>query len=269
MLDMYDGHENQGKRSIEAIVYEFSKNNDLELTYHIFDTRGKGEVPDLSYDAYISTGGPGSPLDSQGSYWEQQFFGFVERLRRHNRSEAENKKPLFLICHSFQIFCRYYDLAKVGLRKSTSFGVFPIHKTEQGKEEMFFRNLPDPFWAADHRDYQVTRVNYEKMEEFGACLLCREKIRPHVPLERAVMAIRFTDYIFGTQFHPEADPVGMLHYFSMPEKRQQVISKYGEEKLNQMLEQLHDSSRLMHTRNNVIPLFLESALSFKMILQHD
>lgn len=269
MLDMYDGHENQGKRSIEAIVHEFAEANDLELEYHIYDTRGKAEVPDLSYDAYLSTGGPGSPLESEGSEWEKQFFGFVDRLCAHNRSEAENKKPLFLICHSFQLFCRHYKLADVGLRKSTSFGIFPVHKTNQGMEEPFFINLPDPFQAADHRDFQVTKVNHEKMREFGAKLICREKIRPHVPLERAVMAVRFTDYIFGTQFHPEADPAGMLHYFSLPEKRAQVISKYGEEKLEQMLSLLNDPDQLILTRNSVIPAFLQSALSFKLVLQND
>lgn len=269
MLDMYDGHENQGKRSVEAIVHEFAKANELELTYHIYDTRGKAEVPDLSYDAYLSTGGPGSPLESEGSEWEAAFFGFVEKLRAHNRSDAENKKPLFLICHSFQLFCRYYGLAKVGLRKSTSFGLFPIHKTEAGREEPFFSNLPDPFWAADHRDYQVTQVNHDRMEEFGARLLCREKIRPHVPLERAVMAIRFNDFIFGTQFHPEADPAGMLHYLSLPEKREQVINKYGEGKLEQMYAHLNHPGQLILTRNTVIPSFLQSALSFKMVLHND
>jgi homoserine O-succinyltransferase/O-acetyltransferase len=267
MIDLYDGHENQGKRSIETIVHEFAKSYNLDLTYDVFDTRGKAEIPDLSYDAYLSTGGPGSPLDSEGSHWEAQFFNFVEQLRAHNRSAAGNKKPLFLICHSFQVFCRYYGLARVGLRKSTSFGVFPIHKTSFGKEEPFFNNLPETFWAADHRDYQVTKVDFEKMEEFGARLLCREKIRPHVPLERAVMAIRFSDYIFGTQFHPEADPVGMLHYFSMPEKREQIIGKYGEDKFDHMIAHLNVPGHLVLTHNTVIPSFLESALTYKLMLQ--
>jgi homoserine O-succinyltransferase/O-acetyltransferase len=269
VFDMYDGHPNQGKRSIEAIVQEFAHNNNLTLTYQVFDTRGKGEVPDLSYDAFISTGGPGSPLDSEGSQWEKNYFDFIEKIRTHNKSKAMNKKPVFLICHSFQMFVRHYELAKVGPRKSTSFGVFPIHKTSKGKEEAFFAGLPDPFWGTDYRDFQVTSVNHENMHAFGARLLCREKERPEIPLERAVMAIRFTDYIFGTQFHPEADPSGMLHYFSKPDMKQSIVEKFGQEKFDDMMQHLSSNGLLQLTRNTVIPTFLHSALSFKNTLCHD
>jgi imidazoleglycerol phosphate synthase glutamine amidotransferase subunit HisH len=34
--------------------------------------------------------------------------------------------------------------------------------------------------------------------------------RDHVQYERAIMAVRFTDYFVGTQFHPEADPVSFV-----------------------------------------------------------
>jgi homoserine O-succinyltransferase len=54
----------------------------LNIVYHIFDVRSKNEVPDLSYDAYISSGGPGSPIDSAGSIWEEKilwFDGFHQR----------------------------------------------------------------------------------------------------------------------------------------------------------------------------------------------
>lgn len=268
VLDLYEGHPNQGKRSIEAIVQEFSIELNLKLTYDVFDTRGNAEVPTLDYDAYIATGGPGSPLSSEGSLWEKQMFSFIEKLMNHNASDSDNKKPLFLICHSFQVFSRYYNLATVSLRKSTSFGIFPVHKTEFGLQEPFFKGLHDPFFAADHRDYQITQVNQARLDRFGAKVLCLEKIRPHVPLERAVMAMRINDYIIGTQFHPEADPAGMLHYFSMPEKKEQIIEKYGEAKLGHMMEQLSDNGPLLHTRRTVLPAFLQSALTFKQIL-HD
>jgi GMP synthase-like glutamine amidotransferase len=46
----------------------------------------------------------------------------------------------------------------------------------------------------------------------GVTILRLEKERPHVNLERAIMAIRFSKEVFGTQFHPEADGEGMLRY---------------------------------------------------------
>ena len=265
ILDMYEGAANQGMRSIQDILRDFAKQNNLLLYFEVFNVRSKAEVPSLEFDAYISTGGPGSPLDSEGEDWETAFFGFVDKLMVFNRSKAENKKPLFLICHSYQLFCRYYGLAEVKKRKSNSFGIFPVHKTEFGFDEDFLSQLADPYWAVDSRDYQVIKVNIDKLEAFGAKVLSREKIRPHVPLERAVMAVRFSNYIFGTQFHPEADPEGMLYYFSDPEKKKQVIDKHGEEKFLDMMRHLNNYDHILLTRNTIIPNFLKSALQYKSV----
>ena len=62
ILDLYDNTPNQGMRCIKEIVKHF----DSEYDWKVFDVRGKAEVPDLSYDIYISTGGPGSPHDGDG-----------------------------------------------------------------------------------------------------------------------------------------------------------------------------------------------------------
>jgi CTP synthase (UTP-ammonia lyase) len=33
-----------------------------------------------------------------------------------------------------------------------------------------------------------------------------------VQYERAIMAVRFTPYFVGTQFHPEADPISFISH---------------------------------------------------------
>lgn len=189
------------------------------MTCDIFDVRHKNEMAGLDYDLYISSGGPGSPVESEGSAWEGRFFQLMDGIRDHNRQVPEGKKNVFLICHSFQLFCRHYGLGEISKRKSTSFGIFPVHQTAEGLREPFFKGLENPFWAVDSRDWQVTDPNEEKLHEWGSRVLCHEKIRPYVDLERAVMAIRFDDAFFGTQFHPEADAEGMLRYFQQEEKR--------------------------------------------------
>ncbi len=42
------------------------------------------------------------------------------------------------------------------------------------------------------------------------------------------MGIRFNEYMIGTQFHPEADSVGMSMYLQTEEKKKTVIENYGE-----------------------------------------
>ena len=40
-----------------------------------------------------------------------------------------------------------------------SFGVFPMHRTEEAFNEPVFDGLQDPFYAVDSRSFQVTEPN--------------------------------------------------------------------------------------------------------------
>ena len=260
VLDLYEGQPNEGMRCIRELIGNFVHTAPVPVSYDVFDVRLQNQVPDMQYDLYISTGGPGSPVESEGSAWEELYFELIESIRNHNRRFPEHKKYVFLICHSFQVFCRYYGFGEVTQRKSTSFGVFPVHRTAQGLQELFFENLDDPFWAVDSRDWQVTGLNETLLSEWGGQVLCYEKIRPHVDLERAVMAIRFDDAFFGTQFHPEADAEGMLRHFQKKEKMDMVIEKFGIEKYHAMIRYLADPDKIALTHDTVIPAFLKMAI---------
>ncbi len=102
--------------------------------------------------------------------------------------------------------------------------MFPIHLLEEGKEEPVFEGMTDPFYAVDSRDYQVIEPQMNVLYK-GAKILCIEKERPHVPFERAIMAIRFSEYFIGTQFHPEADAIGMSMYLQTEEKKENRYKK--------------------------------------------
>jgi GMP synthase-like glutamine amidotransferase len=260
-LDLYDGEANEGMRCIRQLLEQFKKESEYEVSYEVFDVRRNLEVPSTHFDGYISSGGPGSPLTSAGSTWEKLYFRLINDLLQNNK-ESERKKFLFLICHSFQIFCRYYGLAKVSPRKGTAFGVMPIHKTKIGRTEPLFNKLDDPFYAVDSREFQITKPQIERIEKSGGAVLCIEKERPLIPVERATMAIRFTKEIIGTQFHPEADNDGMYKYMMRDDKKQLVTKKYGEAKYNNMLKALNDPEKIKATYSTIIPTFL------KQIVRH-
>ncbi|WGK65301.1 type 1 glutamine amidotransferase [Croceiramulus getboli] len=271
LLDMNNGEPNEGMRCLRMLAGEFLAEPDRTGHYDVFDVRAKGELPHLvDYDIYISSGGPGSPLAS-GELWEKQYFEFLDAFLHHNLSQPD-KKHLFLICHSFQLACRHWDLARVTKRRSTSFGILPIHKTASGQHEILFQGLDDPFYAVDSRDYQVVGPQDWKLETLEGRVLCREKIRPNVPLERAVMAIRFSREIFGVQFHPEADSEGMMRYFLKEEKKQQVIKKHGKKKYQDMIDHLDDDDKIMKTNHTIIPRFLALAaaeVEANKLVSHD
>jgi len=256
ILDLYDNTPNQGMRCIQEIVNQFE--NDID--WRVFDIRGKAEVPSLGeYDIFIGTGGPGSPFDGDG-IWDQAYFDLMDSIWHHNLNNPDNKKFLFFICHSFQMACRHFNIAKVNKRKSKSFGTFPVHKTEFGKREWLYETLPNPFWIADFRDWQVVKPDYERLTELGAKILLREKIRPQIPLERAIMGVRFSEEIFGVQFHPEADPEGMLLHFQQEERRQHIVENHGEAKYDEMMNDLQDPNKIPLTHSTVLPLFLRNAV---------
>jgi GMP synthase-like glutamine amidotransferase len=260
LLDLYDGAENQGMRCIRAILAEYSQTKQLNIVTQEFDVRRKMEVPGLEFDLYISSGGPGSPLESEGSEWEKNYFNWLEQTLIYNRNNSlQQKKHVLFICHSFQLACRYFEVGKVVKRKSTAFGIFPVHLLEEAQNEPVLKGLKDPFYSVDSRDYQVIQPRHDRIQEMGATLLCIEKERPHVPLERAVMGIRFNPYMIGTQFHPEADAEGMTMYLTREDKKKTVIENYGQAKWENMLEHLNDPDKIRHTYAQLLPNFLDLA----------
>jgi len=84
ILDLYEGHPNQGMRCIRELLDQYRTEKGIDLEYNEFEVRLQKETPDDTYDIYISSGGPGSPLDSEGSEWEKAYFGWLSLIERHN-----------------------------------------------------------------------------------------------------------------------------------------------------------------------------------------
>jgi hypothetical protein len=112
----------------------------------------------------------------------------------------------------------------------------------------------------DSRDWQLIQPNLKVFKEHGATILSLEKIRTHVELERAIMAVRFSDEFVGTQFHPEADPVGMKIHFQKEENREKVIKNYSKRKYTNMMIHLEDPDKIALTHSTIIPHFIDTAL---------
>jgi GMP synthase-like glutamine amidotransferase len=256
LLDMYNGEPNQGMRCIIDVVNRFSP----VVSFQIFDVRGKCELPEINkFDIYISTGGPGNPLEGDGD-WDTKYYEFIDSLTKWN-NENEVKKHVLFICHSFQMACLHFGLATVTKRNDTSFGVMTIHKTKEGANDSLFEGLADPFYGIDSRDYQVVQPKLSVFAKKGAKIISLEKIRDHVQYERAIMAVRFTDYFVGTQFHPEADPISFVIHLRNKEAKEKMKSMKGEKKFREMLEDLMDDDKIYKTNETLIPNFLRTAIN--------
>lgn len=258
LLDMNNNRVNQGFKNITEISGAFKESCSENVTIDTFDVRFKNEIPDIhDFDIFISSGGPGDP-HKEGLEWEDKFSDFLDQIFEHNASHT-SKKYLFLICHSFQVASIHWKLGNICKRKSYSFGVMPIHKTEDGEREFLFQNLPEPFYAVDSRAYQFIKPDFARLEELGMKIVGIEKFRPHINLERAVMAIRFSEEIFGTQFHPEANPAGMIENLKDEKNKQAMIDSFGMEKYLETIDRIDDPDKILLTQAQIIPGFLQFA----------
>jgi len=256
VLDMYNGTPNQGMRCIIDIINRFNQ----IVSFQIFDVRGKSELPDINkFDIYISTGGPGNPLEGDGN-WDLKYYDFIDQLTNWNK-ENHIKKHVLFICHSFQMACKHFGLAEITKRNDTSFGVMTVHKTKEGKKDPIFEGLDDPYYAIDSRDYQVVQPKLSVFSKKGATIISLEKIRDHVQYERAVMAVRFNDYFIGTQFHPEADPISFISHLRNKESKEKIRAMKGKRKFRNMLEDLVDDDKIYRTNETLIPNFLRIAIN--------
>jgi GMP synthase-like glutamine amidotransferase len=256
LLDMYNGIPNQGMRCIIDVISRFSP----VVSFEIFDVRLKCEFPEIKkFDIYISTGGPGNPLEGDGE-WDKKYYEFIDSLTKWN-NENNVKKHVLFICHSFQMACMHFGLATVTKRNDTSFGVMTIHKTKEGLTDPLFEGLADPFYGIDSRDYQVVQPKLSVFAKKGAKIISLEKIRDNVQYERAIMAVRFTDYFVGTQFHPEADPISFVSHLRNKEAKEKIKNMKGKKKFRNMLEDLMDDDKIYRTNETLIPNFLRIAIN--------
>ncbi len=97
------------------------------------------------------------------------------------------------------------------------------------------------------------------LQEIGSNILALE-LADDDQADRALMSVRFTDEMVGTQFHPEADDKGMLQYLQEDERRFRIIEDFGMDRYLDMLEHLNDPDKIALTYRTILPGFLEQSI---------
>ncbi len=257
ILDMNKNVENMGLASIERIADQFGV-----IEYDVFDVRHEGKVPGLDYDIYISSGGPGHPLVMEGD-WDEKYFPLLDQLWQYNEKH-DDKKFVFFICHSFQLVCHHLGIGTISTRAKESFGIVPVDLTEEGKEDPLFAFINNPFYGADFRKYEVIFPDEKRLNDLNAVVTAMENPDLDIDENRALMAVRFSDAWFGTQFHPEAHPDGMVHYLRRPDKKEMIIDQFGLDTYEEMMHNALHPERLAHTRDMILPGFIKNAIDAVM-----
>lgn len=95
ILDMYEGVANQGMRCLREILNQYGEASDLDLQWDEFEVRLQKMVPDLSYDIYISSGGPGSPLIVRVANGNTSILAGLTRLKNGITTKRTCRKNMF------------------------------------------------------------------------------------------------------------------------------------------------------------------------------
>ena len=105
----------------------------------------------------------------------------------------------------------------------------------------------------------MTKPNLGRLKELDAEILAieHEGRLPHS--DPAIMAFRIGEAIYGTQFHPEAYPKGMLAHFMKPKRRDKIVKHHGAVAFDEMMFHLRDPIKLTLTYEKVLPEFLKFA----------
>ncbi len=259
LLDLYNGQPAKAISSLVAIIEQYQAQYRLNLQTDVFSVRDKNEMPAPDYDIYIGSGGPGSPLDSEGSAWEQKFFNLFKQLDIHNTTAGSEKKHSLLICHSFQLMCRQWSLGTVNRRRNLSYGIFPVKLTQAGTGDPLFNHLPAPLYVLDSRYWQVICPDHNRLAQTGAEILAMEDAALAGGHPQALMAVRFNPYMVGVQFHPEAIPA-VLQVQLAEGGGQQFIAQYGQASYQHFIDELKDNRKLQRTCQTIIPNFLDEAV---------
>ena len=113
----------------------------------------------------------------------------------------------------------------------------------------------------DSRDFQVIQPRHNRLRELGASILAIEKSRPHVPYERAIMALRFNDHMIGTIISSGSRCGGYVALPANGGKEKTVIENHGYEKWESMIGHLNDPDKIMYTYARVLPNFLQHSIN--------
>ncbi|MCS6884575.1 MAG: hypothetical protein RMM17_08250 [Acidobacteriota bacterium] len=262
VLDMNAGYKNQGIRCINEILKEavINWNSDsasqVEIKVEHFAVRDKDEVPNHTFDIYISSGGPGSPFDGAGRAWEPKYYRLLDDVLEHNLTKKK-KTYFFAICHSLQVMTNKFGFAEVTPAPRPIYGIMPVYPTQEGTQSYLLKDLADRFFAFERRNYQVVNPDYSVLEKLGAKVLAIES--RNGLKGKAVMALSIGQEFKATQFHPEADSESVLRNFLDPEKQPEILAMNGEELFNKMLASLRSEDRVQKTRKTILPKFLARA----------
>jgi GMP synthase-like glutamine amidotransferase len=260
LVDMNDGHANQAMRCLRGIVARFFDRiavyaPDVACSIEEISPRNTLLPVPRDCDLYLSSGGPGSPFDGDGTAWAADYDDFLDVVAESATRGGPQRQALFGICYSFELIVRHFELAMIAPRAERKFGVMPIYTTPEGQADSLLGAFGDRLFAFEHRNWEAIELDRVRLAALGGELLAQES-RDGMSKGRAILGLKVMDGIEAVQFHPEADRAGVVNWVSRPDQAAAFKATYGDVTYQAMLRTLDDPRRLARTYALIIPGWL-------------
>ena len=85
-------------RCIREIIRQWKNDTGLPVDSQEFDVRVKNELPDTSFDIYISSGGPGDLISTRYEDWDISWNKWLKEIHPLERKPYHTKKKYVFIC---------------------------------------------------------------------------------------------------------------------------------------------------------------------------
>jgi GMP synthase-like glutamine amidotransferase len=260
IVDMNAGHANQAMRCFRGLVGDFferarAANPTLPCDVVEVSPRNTDDRLPRDADIYISSGGPGSPFDGDGTEWLADYARFLDGFaERASRGEGD-PQAYFGICFSFELLVHHFKVASLQKKAHRKFGIMPVYPTTDGQRHPLYEPFGDRLFAFEHRNWEVVDVDDARMAALGGQVLARESRDGHSK-GRSVVSFAIGSGIEGVLFHPEADRAGVMNWLSRPEEAEAFRSAYGDKTYQAMLRTVDDPARLARTYSLFVPGWL-------------
>lgn len=196
-----------------------------------FEPRVEGSLPGPGFDAYILTGGPGSPLEE--APWRRAVLEAI----------GQWEAPVVGVCMGFQLLAQVHGWTVREL-SHPRLGIHRLRLTGAGRAHPLTASL-DADATFEQRQFGVFAPEHASDE-----ILATSE-------DGDVTAARLAPNIFGVIFHPEAGPGLIARLFTEDSPiREKLLEHHGPEQLHRMIDLI---PRLEGPFRTILPGFLNHA----------
>jgi homoserine O-succinyltransferase len=256
LVDMNAGLKNEAMRCLRGHVDSFAAavretNPYVEVERVEVSPRDRGDIIVRDADLYLCSGGPGSPFDAEGTFWDADFRSFLDGVVRQDVGVAQ--RSVFAICYSFELAVRHFDIAKLVKREQKKFGVMPAYTTTAGRAHPMLAPFGDRIFAFEHRNWDALDVRESRLSSMGGASLARESREGVNDKGESMLAFHVGEAFESTLFHPEADRAGIRAWIDDPDHEAEFREVYGDLTHERMMRTVDNPERIDRTHRVVLP----------------